>query len=124
MEIKESKLILKKLYDCVIDEMNSNPEFADKIGLILERRGVNSSVKRTKRRTPAKLNPLELISDDTIDLEAKLQELSVEELKDVIAEYGMDNAKLAKNWKKKDRLIALILETSQRRSKKGDAFRE
>lgn len=124
MEIKETTLILKKLYECVIDEMKSNSQFADKIGLILEGHTVKSPIKRTKRRSPAKLNPLELISADTIDLESRLQRLSVEELKDIIAEYGMDNAKLAMNWKKKDRLIALILETSQRRSKKGDVFRE
>ena len=45
-------------------------------------------------------------------------------IKDIIAEYGMDQSKLAMKWKDKDRLIKHIIETSERRVTKGNAFRD
>ena len=45
------------------------------------------------------------------------------ELKDIVADYGMDPSKLAMKWKDRDRVIKLIIDTSQRRASKGDAFR-
>jgi hypothetical protein len=57
------------------------------------------------------------------ELPRRLGELSVEELKDIIAEHGMDRARLARKWKAKDRLIELIVNAVKSRAQKGDAFR-
>lgn len=52
-----------------------------------------------------------------------LSPLTEKELKDIVADYGMDPSKLAMKWRDKERLIQLILDTSFRRASKGDAFR-
>ena len=57
------------------------------------------------------------------DLARRLDELTIEELKDIVAENGMDRAKLAMKWKTKDRLISLIVTTVKNRALKGDEFR-
>lgn len=56
-------------------------------------------------------------------LRARLGELSVDQLKDVVAEHGMDPSKLAMRWKTPGKLIDLIAPTVRDRSEKGDAFR-
>lgn len=48
--------------------------------------------------------------------------LSVEELKDIVAEHGMDSAKLAMRWKKPAKLIDLIVAKVDARARKGYAF--
>ena len=48
--------------------------------------------------------------------------LNIEELKDVIAANGMDAAKLAMKWKDRSRLEKHIIEATQRRSSRGEAF--
>lgn len=124
MKSNEAIVQLNKLCTCITDEMKMNPDFASKIGLIFDIVPTVEPAKRSHKRNPAKINPIQLVIDGDDTLNEKLEQLSVEELKDIIAEHGMDNAKLAMKWKKKERLIAFILETAQRRSKKGDAFRE
>jgi len=49
--------------------------------------------------------------------------LNIEELKDIVAEQGMDRSKLARKWKNKERLINLIVTAVESRMRKGDAFR-
>ena len=56
-------------------------------------------------------------------LRARLGELSVEQLKDIVADYGMGPGKLVTKWKTADRIIDRIVEISLARSQKGDAFR-
>ena len=58
------------------------------------------------------------------ELRRQLEQLDAEQLKDIIAEHGMDRAKLAMRWKTCARLIDLIVETVAARAKKGDAFRK
>ncbi len=56
-------------------------------------------------------------------LRTRLDELNIDELKDIVAEQGMDRSKLAMKWKKKDRIINLIITAVESRIHKGDAFR-
>jgi len=49
--------------------------------------------------------------------------LNIEQLKDMVAEHGMDQAKLAMKWRTSDRLVDLIASTVAARARKGDAFR-
>ena len=50
-------------------------------------------------------------------------ELDTEQLKDIVAEHGMDTAKLAMKWKSSERLIEFIVSTVEARADKGRAFR-
>ena len=56
-------------------------------------------------------------------LRTKLASLSVEQLKDIVAEFGMDPGKLVIKWKTADRIIERIVETSMSRFQKRVAFR-
>ena len=83
-----------------------------------------SVTSRTGRRAPGLVDPFEiLVSSGEEGLRSRLQTLTVEQLKDVIAEHGMDRDRLAMKWKDEPRLIQRIVETSVTRANKGDAFR-
>jgi len=47
----------------------------------------------------------------------------LEQLKDIVADYGMDPGKLVMKWKSSDKVIDRIVEISLARAQKGDAFR-
>lgn len=49
--------------------------------------------------------------------------LSIEQLRDIVAEQGLDPGKLVLKWKSTDRIIDRIVEISIARAQKGDAFR-
>jgi len=122
-----SKAKLQKLFDCIIDEMIKNDEFNEKISVILSgdlKVSLKQGKKGGNKRNAAILNPVELAMNNDLSLKDKLDDLTIEQLKDIIAEYGMDNARLAMKWRNEEKLIQLILETAQRRSTKGDAFRD
>src|SRR5688572_18970256 len=101
--------------------MRKDPEFARVAAAALvptpSRRGGGG------RRPPAVLDPLAIWREDPALLEPRLRELDIEQLKDVVAHYGLDPSRLALKWKKPDRLINLITEGVQARATKGEAFR-
>jgi hypothetical protein len=81
------------------------------------------SSRKGGRRTPAVLDPLDLARQSEEVLRRDLSALDIEQLKDVVAQYGMDPGKLVMKWKDATRIIDRIVELSMARSTKGDAFR-
>ncbi len=75
------------------------------------------------RRPPALLDPVELARESENALRGQLAQLTVEELKDIVADHGMDPGKLVMKWKSPERIIDRIVEISVGRTRKGDAFR-
>jgi hypothetical protein len=132
MDKKTVLALWKKVSACIADEISNNDEFAKGMGSIFDNNLVKvhstkvqpdkTKPKRGNRREPSKVNPFALLEQGTDILKAALEPLDVEELKDVIAENGMDTAKLAMKWKDRNRLILHIIDTTQRRSTRGDAF--
>lgn len=127
--------VLKQLVNAVIEETEHNDDFAHKIEQILSGEIVTVKKKNTgrkvpgmgrpsNRRDPAVFDPVSLISEDEYLLVEKLQSLTDKQLKDIIADYGMDPSKLAMKWKDRERLINHIVDTARRRAAKGDVFRE
>jgi hypothetical protein len=53
-----------------------------------------------------------------------LGKLDIEQLRDVVADYGMDTGKLVIKWRTPDRIIDRIVEVSRQRAHKGSAFRD
>ncbi|MFG2683889.1 hypothetical protein ACGFYH_34245, partial [Streptomyces sp. NPDC048392] len=51
------------------------------------------------------------------------QPLTLEQLRDIIAEHGMDHDRLAMKWKDPQRVIDRIVERVESRTAKGAAFR-
>jgi len=82
----------------------------------------NTKSKKGNQHEPAKINPFILLEQGIEIFKAALETLSIEELKDVMAENGMDTAKLAMKWKDTNRLINHIIGTTQRRSSRGEIF--
>jgi hypothetical protein len=121
----------------VADEAERNPRFAEKLrSLLVERpppatkelltnrpRSVGTPAARKGRRARAVLDPPGVYSEGEEVLRARLQELDLEQLRDIIAEYSMDPDRLAMKWKTPERLVQRILEVSRGRATKGDAFR-
>lgn len=79
---------------------------------------------RPRRRTPGVLDPFAIFGDAGEDgLRARLGELSLDQLRDIVAEHSMDNDRLAMKWKDPSRVIDRIVERVTTRSAKGSAFR-
>lgn len=143
---KERKDKLNRIIVAVIEEAEKNEEFTQSIGNILIAGDTPAneitkpiplqkmlsdllfgatSTRSPKKRKPAKFDPIDVLSNGGEDkLRKSLEDLDVEQLKDIIAEYGMDPSKRAMKWKNKERLINHIFDTAKRRSSKGDAFRD
>ena len=75
------------------------------------------------RRAPALVDPLALARQGEEVLRTELSALGIEQLKDVVAQHGMDPGKLVMKWKDSARIIDRIVELSLARPSKGDAFR-
>ena len=130
---------LQNFAKTVAEEAERNPEFEarvrDALGLTDTRRlrgrprtvkAGSSMVAKARprhRRTPAVLDPVELARENEAVLHARLSSLTVEQLKDIVADCGMDTGKLVMKWKSPERIIDRIIEVSLARARKGDAFR-
>jgi len=130
--------ILNNFIRAVIKEAERNPEFKaalnDALGISpgkpkpkQPKKGASSEpagsgdVKRGKnRRPPAAFDPVQKVRDGEIVLRDALKNLSLDQLRDIVAEYGMD--KRAMRWVKPERVIDLIVEMSIARASKGDTF--
>lgn len=84
-----------------------------------------SPVRRSGRRAPGALDPFAVFGEQGEGgLRARLAELDLEQLRDIIAEYGMDHDRLAMKWKDPSRVIDRIVEKVGSRTAKGSAFRQ
>jgi hypothetical protein len=122
---------LFELARAIADEAERNADLRSRIerALMLDRSVARheSPTEATKRkggrRTPAILDPIELARQGESSLRAGLARLTLEQLRDVVAEYGMDPGKLVMKWKDQSRVVDRIVELALARATKGDAFR-
>ena len=114
---------LASLFAEIQREVQKDPDFANRIATALDTNKPGEPV-RPHRRAHGILDPFEIFRQGEEALKARLEALDIEQLKDIVAEHGMDRAKLAMKWKAKDRLIGLIVSTVASRARKGNAFRE
>jgi hypothetical protein len=85
-----------------------------------------SSATRTRsnRRSPGPWDPFVVFAEVGADgLRDRLTQLDLEQLRDIVAEHGMDADKLAMKWKDPSRVVERIVERVMSRSEKGSAFR-
>lgn len=68
------------------------------------------------------MDPFALYEKGETELRRALEQLDVERLKDIVAEHGMDQARLAMRWKATPRLVELIVASVKSRAHKGEAF--
>jgi len=124
---------LSALVSVIIDETKKNESFRANIEQAL---GINISNSlqqpleggtekpRKGRRTPAVFDPVELARQGEGTLRSELGTLTLNQLRDIVAQYGMDPGKLVMKWKDGNRVIDRIVEVALARSTKGDAFRK
>ena len=131
------RTILRNFVKVVSDQAEQNPEFAEQLRAVFKRaiptgsaktappvRTVVSKVRRpANRRPPAILDPVALALQGEKVLRAELAPLTLDQLKDIVADYGMDREKLVMKWKTPNRVLDRIVEISIGRAHKGDVFR-
>lgn len=130
---------LNRLMRVVIEEAERNPDFEaalnDALGSTpIKRKPINAEArgqvedgetKRGKnRRAPAVLDPVQVVRDGEPALRSALEKLPLEQLRDIVAEYGMDPGRLVMKWNTPERVIERIMEMSIARAHKGNAFRK
>ena len=122
---------LLELARAVADEAERDPEFALKLGTVLGLEHGRRDGKETKggrsrrRRAPAAFDPVAVLRErGDQELRSRLSGLDLEQLKDMVAQYGMDPGKLVMKWKTRERVADRIVGISANRAQKGDAFRE
>ncbi|PAZ13542.1 hypothetical protein CLM62_24115 [Streptomyces sp. SA15] len=80
--------------------------------------------RRPSRRAPGVIEPFAIFAESgEAGLRSRLKELNLEQLRDVIAEHGMDHDRLAMKWKDPQRVIDRVVERVESRVMKGSAFR-
>ncbi len=129
---------LQNFAKVIAEEAERNPQFEHRIREALglpedvgagrrSKRGTRAAqAERTRgrhRRPPAVLDPIQLAHEGEQVLRDQLLPLTLEQLKDIVADYGMDPGKLVMKWKLPDKIIDRIVEISIGRAQKGDAFR-
>lgn len=140
------KRTLTAILNVVVEEAARNPEFRSHLEEALEMSQTNQSHRPTAaipapvehdptthqrkadkrrggRRSAAVLDPVDLAARGEAELRARLSDLEVEQLHDIVAQYGMDPGKLVMKWKDRNRIIDRIVEIALTRATKGDVFR-
>lgn len=130
---------LTRLMRVVIEEAERNPDFEaalnDALGSTPSKRKPSKAeapgqvedgeAKRGKnRRAPGALDPVQVVRGGELALRSALDKLSLEQLRDIVAEYGMDPGRLVMKWNTRERVIDRIIEISITRAHKGSAFRK
>lgn len=134
---------LESLLDVIIEEASKNSEFEVRLLKCLSSQAtpkdavaeriepwqqvdsgeVSESSRPKNRRAQAVLEPVSLIREGEDVLRAELEKLDLEQLRDIVAEYGMDSGRLVMKWVRPSRVIDRIVEISSTRANKGHAFR-
>lgn len=133
------KKMLNSFFKVIVQEAESNPEFSARLEAALglddkknlERSGAKAKETRepkirraSNRRPPALLDPVQLARRGEAELREELAKLNIEQLRDIVAEYGMDTGKLVLKWRDPKRIIERVIEVARGRAQKGNAFRD
>jgi hypothetical protein len=123
---------LARVVKAIIDEAGRTPRFANSLTAALNgaspspRAASPAPIKRTssRRRARGVIDPFAVYTEiGDGGLRDRLGILDLEQLRDIIAEHGMDHDRLAMKWKTKDRVINRIVDKVAARTAKGSAFR-
>src|SRR5687768_9535981 len=114
---------LRELCQQLVQRAESDPAtaraLADSVAKLLDGRSAGKRARRRTGRRPAPvLDPFEIHRKDPAALPSRLSDLDLEQLRDVVAHYGMDPRRLVMKWKNADRVISHIVETVEARSRK------
>ncbi len=87
------------------------------------RTGARTGARASGIRPDGPFDPYEVyVGGGSDDLQARLGDLDIEELKNIIAQHNLDHDKKAMRWKTRDRLVRRIMDNVAKRSTHGSAF--
>jgi hypothetical protein len=87
-------------------------------------RGTAKTRPKRARRALGPWDPYDVYAQvGEAGLREQLSQLELEQLRDIVAEHGMNTDGLAMRWTKADRVVGRIVDRVVDRSAKGDAFR-
>ena len=116
-------LRVRDLCDQLVSRAEKDPEaaasLADGLAKLLE----SPRARRGGRRASPAFDPFQIYRETPTLLGDRLAELDLEQLRDIVAHYGMDSRRLVMKWKTKERVVEHIVQIVETRSQKGDAFR-
>ncbi|MEV8082199.1 hypothetical protein [Pseudarthrobacter oxydans] len=121
----ELAVSLSSLITAIANEAARTPRFANSLQTSLSASLAElPRARRTGRRAPGVIDPFAIYLDtDEKGLRACLADLDLEQLRDIVAEHGMDHDRLAMKWKDHQRVINRIVDKVISRTSKGSAFR-
>jgi len=125
---------LKHLFEVIRQEAARNPQFKESLDSVFSggagsnktaSSGVSpkAGLRRGNRRAASVIDPISEVKQGERHLENLLSSLTLDQLRDVVAEYRMDPSKLVMKWQDRERVIRHIITTAVSRENKGDAFR-
>lgn len=138
MTSQELADVLNNLTTVVVEEARRNPAFAARLSDALGRAQSDSAAvapeavpvpararPKRGRRAPGPWDPYAVYAEvGEAGLREGLGELELEQLRDIVAEHGMNNDGLVMKWKTASRVIDRIVDRVVARAAKGDAFRD
>ena len=122
---------LSRVFTAVAVEASRGPRFANALSKALREpeaatstRASASTKRAGNRRNPGPFDPFAVYAEgQEALLRQRLDGVDLEGLRDILAEHGMDNDRLAMKWKDPKRVVDRIVERVADRSAKGSAFR-
>ena len=109
----------ESLLEQAVAEAARDPEFGRALRSAIEK----TLPKKRRRRQPAVVDVFAAYErGGEHELRGVLAPLTVDELKDIVAQHRMDRAQLAMKWRNSERLIELIVTQTLTRAHKGEAF--
>lgn len=118
--------VLARLFGVVAAEAARGPRFANALNRALQGGATATPAdrpKRAARRRPGPFDPFAVYAEsEEGGLRQRLEALDLEQLRDIIAEHGMDSDRLAMKWKDPQRVTDRIVERVVSRAAKGSAF--
>lgn len=117
----------------IVEEAEANPRFGSRLARALDTSlppgrdapaGAVGALRRTARRPPGPWDPHTVHADGGEQhLRDRLATLDLEQLRNIVAEHGMDSDRLAMKWRDPQRVRERIVERVLDRAVKGDEFR-
>lgn len=125
----ELAVSIAALTTAVVAETARTPRFANALQAALaqsaELAAGQPRSRRPARRAPGPIDPFAAYAGGgEAGLREQLLALDLEQLRDIVAQHGMDHDRLAMKWKDPARVIDRIVDRVTSRAAKGSAFRD
>lgn len=121
---KENAKKVARILRILAEKVEGNPNILK--GLELSQQEIPAvKQKKEMQEPPINFDIFQIFAEgDEAALRQKLETLDLRSLKRIIRQHGFDPSKLAEKWRKKERLLNLIIERVFARSDKGRVFKE